>query len=148
MSNFLRSRASISGLLLLLLLSLAYNGVWLLAVPSILEMRCKAHFAEVSADAITRKRKTDWTTAAHLYAYLILYHPYSENSCTIADDEANWKLPFGALALKWRYAESAEQNHQRTELELEGLRRAYSEVAEQIAFEGGAVSHLPADLPQ
>lgn len=119
----------------MLALSLTYNATWIFASRAILEMRCKAHFAEVTADAIARKQKADWTNAAHLYGYLLLYYPYSENGCAITSEEANWKLPFGALALKWRYRERAEQKSNRNKLELKGLRRAYSYAAEHASLD-------------
>jgi hypothetical protein len=112
----------------LLLLSLGYNAIWISASPAILEMQCKVHLAEVSADAIAHKQREDWSTAAHLFAYLIRYYP--QDRCTPTAEEANWKLPLGALALKWRYQESAEQTAETNELELKGLRRAYAEAIE------------------
>ena len=126
-----RSRAFIGGLVLLLLLSLGYNAVWISASPAILEMQCKAHLAEVNADAIANKQREDWATAAHLYAYLIRY---PQNRCTATAEEANWKLPLGALALKWRYHESGDQAAQTNELELKGLQRAYSEALEHAGL--------------
>lgn len=106
-----------------------------------MEMQCKVHFAEVNADAIARKQQEDWSTAAHLYAYLIRYYP--QNRCTPTAEEANWKLPLGALALKWRYQESGEQTAQTNELELKGLQREYSDAAEHAGLSASTIAATP-----
>jgi hypothetical protein len=140
MSNPTHMPRIIVGLAALLVISLGYNAVWVTGSPAILEMRCKAHFAEVSAAAIASETRNDWTTAAHLYAYLMQFYPYADNRCDPTADEANWKLPLGALALKLRYRETPEQTSERNQLDLAELRESYVRAVEHSRNEPNALA--------
>lgn len=92
-------KKTIAVLSVALVLSLGYNAVWITSSESILELSCKSHFAEVHADAIRARDREDWARAAHLFAYLMDYHPRASKGClSTGATETDWLLPMSAIA--------------------------------------------------
>jgi hypothetical protein len=115
-------------------------------------MECKAHFAEVHADAMRHSNEKDWLRAAHLYDYLVRYNPYAADGClSNGSTDVDWTLPIAALALSWKYRESPDERAHITAIDEAAFRMAYSEAVDRGGIQlpesgsGGEIAQVGRD---
>jgi len=148
MRRLSRSGAAILALSLALVASLSYNYIWASTAPSVFELHCHSRYAEVLDDAIELDSNSEWAQAAHLYAYLIRYHPHSTTYCNPDSAEPNWLLPLGALAWTWKTQETAHQKSQTNAVELRALRDDYSHALGRASASGDVPELATSDPPE